>query len=53
MSFIYDNGIVSRGVAWLPTDKYISTKNILFTGSEGAEIKLKYLRIYDSALTSD
>lgn len=53
MSFIYDKGIVSRGVAWLPTDKYTSDKTILFSGSEKAEVKLKNIRVYDSALTND
>ncbi|WP_320980057.1 CotH kinase family protein [Bacteroides sp.] len=53
MSFIYVNGIVSRGVSWASTDKYTSDKQILFSGSEGAEIKLKLLRIYDTALSAD
>lgn len=53
MSFIYVNGIVSRGVSWASTDKYISDKQILFSGTEKAEIKLKLLRIYDTALSAD
>ena len=53
MSFIYVNGIVSRGVSWVSTDKYTSDKQILFQGTENAEIKLKSLRIYDIALSAD
>ena len=53
MSFIYVNGVVSRGVAWLPTDGYTTDKTLLFTSSEKAEIKLKSIRVYDNALTSD
>lgn len=53
LSFIYINGIVSRGVAWASTDKYTSNKTLHFVGSEGAEMLLKSVRIYDMALTSD
>lgn len=53
LSFIYINGIVSRGVAWASTDKYTSNKTLHFAGSEGAEMLLKSVRIYDMALTSD
>lgn len=53
MSFIYVNGIVSRGIAWASTDRYTSDKLLHFTGSAGAEMLLKSLRIYDMALTND
>ena len=53
MSFIYVNGIVSRGIAWASTDRYTSDKLLRFTGSAGAEMLLKSLRIYDMALTND
>ena len=47
LSFIYTNGIISRGEAWSATDKYDSPKTIEFTAS------LKAIRIYNTALTSD
>lgn len=53
MSFIYVNGKVSRGAAWAVTDRYATSKTLLFRGTEDAEIKLKAIRIYDAALTSD
>ena len=53
LSFIYANGIVSRGETWAITDSYASDKEILFTATEEAEISLKAIRIYDAALSSD
>lgn len=53
MSFIYVNGIVSRGISWLSTDSYTNSKQILFTGSSDAEVKIRAIRIYDIALTHD
>ena len=53
MSFIYVNGIVSRGVAWASTDRYTSDALLHFPGTAGAEMLLKSLRIYDMALTND
>lgn len=53
LSFIYINGVLSRAIDWLSTDDYISPKTLRFTGTEGAEISLKALRIYDKALSSD
>lgn len=53
LSFIYTNGIISRGEAWSATDKYDSPKTIKFTASNKVEISLKAIRIYNTALTSD
>ena len=53
LSFIYANGIVSRGETWAATDSYTSDKEILFTASDDAQVSLKAIRIYDAALTSD
>ena len=53
LSFIYANGVVSRGEKWSANDNYYSDKEILFTASEEAEISLKSIRIYDAALASD
>ena len=53
LSFIYANGIVSRAEQWAETDSYTSSKTILFTASEEAEVSLKSIRVYEVALTSD
>lgn len=53
LSFIYANGIVSRGDNWAIADSYYSDANLLFTATNEAEISLKSIRIYDIALTSD
>lgn len=53
LSFIYANGIVSRGEKWAQADSYASDKLMKFTATEEAEVSLKSIRIYDTALTSD
>ena len=53
LSFIYANGIVSRGEKWAQADSYTSDKLMKFTATEEAEVSLKSIRIYDTALTSD
>lgn len=53
MSFIYSNGILSRGEKWEVNDNYNSDKQILFSSTTEAEVSLKSIRIYDMALTSD
>lgn len=53
LSFIYTNGIISRGESWLSTDRYDSSKTIKFTSSDKVEISLKAIRVYNTALTSD
>lgn len=53
LSFIYANGIVSRGESWVSTDGYTSNKTITFTGSDEAQVSLKAIRIYNTALTAD
>lgn len=53
LSFIYTNGIISRGESWLSTDRYDSSKTIKFTASDKVEISLKAIRVYNTALTSD
>ena len=53
MSFIYCNGILSRSDKWAVNDNYSSDKQILFSATNEAEISLKSIRIYDTALTSD
>ena len=53
MSFIYANGILSRGDKWALTDSYTSDTLLKFQATEGAEVSLKSIRIYDDALSSD
>ena len=53
LSFIYANGILSRGEKWSVNDSYQSDTMLQFAGSEGAEVSLKAIRIYDNALSSD
>ena len=53
MAFIYVNGKYARGTSWAVTDSYTSDKELLFTGSEAAEVKIKQILIYDAALTTD
>lgn len=53
MSFIYANGILSRGDKWALTDSYTSDAILKFQATEGAEVSLKSIRIYDNALSSD
>lgn len=53
LSFIYTNGIVSRAEQWAATDNYNSSKEIVFTATDEAEISLKSIRVYDTALSSD
>ena len=53
LSFIYANGIVSRGEKWAANDSYTSSAQISFKGTAEAEVSLKAIRIYNNALTSD
>lgn len=53
MSFIYANGILSRGDKWALTDSYTSDALLKFQATNDAEVSLKSIRIYDDALSSD
>lgn len=53
MSFIYANGILSRGDKWALTDSYTSDALLKFQATEDVEVSLKSIRIYDDALSSD
>ena len=53
LSFIYTNGIVSRAEQWASTDNYNSDKEIEFYATNEAEISLKSVKIYNTALSSD
>ena len=51
--FIYVDGIVSAGVNFATTDDFISDAVLTFVGTDDAEVALKQVRIYNTALTSD
>lgn len=53
LSFIYTNGIVSRAEQWASTDNYNSDKKIAFYATNEAEVSLKSIKIYNTALSSD
>ena len=53
LTLIYANGSISRGVNWAADDNYTSDAQILFKGTSGAEVELKSIRIYESALSDD
>lgn len=53
LSFIYANGIVSRGEKWAYSDSYTSDATILFRATEAAQVSLKSILVYNTALTSD
>lgn len=53
LSVIYANGCMSRCVNWAAADSYSSDALLKFTGTEGAEIDLKAIRVYDIALSDE
>lgn len=53
LSLIYANGCVSRCENWGAGDSYESNAQITFSGSLGAEVELKAIRIYEAALSDD
>ena len=53
MSFIFANGVVSRSEQWSQADNYVSDKMLEFTATAEAQVSLKAIRIYDTALTLD
>jgi hypothetical protein len=53
LSFIYANGVLSRAEQWAENDDYTSPKELLFTSTDEAQVSLKAIRIYDTALSSD
>lgn len=53
LAFIYINGVISGAVNFASTDNFISNKEIKIASSADANINLKQLRFYNTALTSD
>lgn len=53
LAFIYANGSVSRCVNFGVNDNFEAGTQIKFDGTAGAEVDLKAIRIYETALTDD
>jgi hypothetical protein len=53
LAFIYINGILSGAVNYGSADNFISTKTLSFQGSESAQVELRSLRFYDTALSHE
>lgn len=53
MSFIYTNGVISKAEAWGSSDSYTANVPIVFSATPNAEISLKEITVYNTALTSD
>lgn len=53
LSFIYTNGIIARGDKRSIQDDYLSERQLKFQSSNEAQLSLKQIRVYNTALTSD
>ena len=53
MAFIYINGIVSGSIDFSATDNFMSSRNIVFSGSADASVMLRSIRVYSKALSHD
>ena len=53
LAFIYINGIMSGAIDFGGADNFISPATLSFTGTEGAQVELRAMRFYDTALSSE
>ena len=51
--FIYVNGILSGAVNYGSADNFTSTKQLTFVGTKDAQVELRAMRFYDTALSAD
>ena len=51
--FIYVNGVLSGAVNYGSADNFTSTKQLTFVGTEDAQVELRAMRFYDTALSFD
>ena len=51
--FIYVNGILSGAVNYGSADNFTSSKQLAFVGTEDAQVELRAMRFYDTALSAD
>lgn len=50
---LYENGIRCGAASYAANDNFISAKTISIASGEGADIAIRHIRIYDTALTGD
>jgi len=53
LAFIYVNGILSGAVNYGSADNFLSSAQLSFNGTEDAQVELRAIRFYDTALSAD
>ena len=53
LAFIYVNGILSGAVNYGSADNFLSSAQLSFNGTEDAQVELRAMRFYDTALSPD
>ena len=53
LAFIYVNGILSGAVNYGSADNFLSRAQLSFSGTEDAQVELRAMRFYDTALSAD
>lgn len=53
LAFIYVNGILSGAVNYGGSDNFISESELSFVGTDEAQVELRYMRFYDTALSME
>lgn len=51
--FIYVNGILSGAVNYGSADNFLSSKELVFVGTDNAQVELRAMRFYDTALSAE
>ena len=53
LAFIYVNGILSGAVNYGSADNFLSSAQLLFEGTDSAQVELRACRFYNTALSAD
>lgn len=53
LAFIYVNGILSGAVNYGSADNFLSSKELVFVGTDSAQVELRSMRFYDTALSAE
>ena len=53
LAFIYVNGILSGAVNYGSADNFLSSAQLSFSGSDDAQVELRSMRFYDTALSAE
>ena len=53
LAFIYVNGILSGAVNYGSADNFLSSKELVFVGTDNAQVELRAMRFYDTALSAE